>query len=203
MNIKYFAMTALTAAVLATPVWAEDAPAKAPGNPKIIVIDVQKIMTQSDAAKSVRSQVEGLRKGVQDDVSKQESALKSDQDNLIKQQGKLSQDEFNKQRQAFEQKVASTRKNVDGKVASLDRGVNKASGQIEQELQKLLFDMAKDKGAGLVLPKQAILVAETSMDFTDEALAELNKRLPRVDVKLEAAPAAADKSAPKADNKKK
>ena len=203
MNIKYFAMTALTAAALATPVWAEDAAAKAPGNPKIIVIDVQKIMTQSDAAKSVRSQVEGLRKGVQDDVSKQESALKSDQDNLIKQQGKLSQDEFNKQRQAFEQKVASTRKSVDGKVASLDRGVNKASGQIEQELQKLLFDMAKDKGAGLVLPKQAILVAETSMDFTDEALAELNKRLPRVDVKLEAAPAAADKSAPKADSKKK
>lgn len=181
----------LMALVLGTPAFAADAakPAAADGpqakTPVVIVVDVNKIMTESAAAKSVQDQVATLRKTLKADVDQKESNLRAEDEKLSKERGTLSADDFAKKGQAFQDEVAQSRKDLDGRVAALDKAVNVAMGKIEKQLQDILFDIAKEQHANLVLPKAAILVAESSMDFTDQAMAKINAKLPSVKVDVQ------------------
>jgi Skp family chaperone for outer membrane proteins len=164
------------------------APAKSQAKtPVVIVIDVNRIMTESAAAKSVQSQVADLRKSLKAEVDAKESSLRSQDEALAQQHDKLSADDFKKKSLGFQQDVMKSRQDVDGRIAALDKAVNVAMGKIEAQLQQILFDMAKEQGANLVLPKAAILVAETSMDMTDQAMARINAKLPSVKVEVGAA----------------
>lgn len=159
--------------------------------PVVIVVDVNKIMTESAAAKSIQSQVSSMRKTLKDDVDKKEAGLRAQDEKLSKDRANLSADDFEKKRRSFEEEVMSSRKDLDKRVATLDRSVAVAMGKVEKELQTILFDIAKEQKANLVLPKAAILVAETTMDFTDQAMSKINAKLPSVKVEsASAAPAA-------------
>lgn len=195
MKMKFIKLAALSMLLAASPSFAEEA--KEAKTPKVIVIDVQRIMADSDAAKNIRSQVEGYRKDIQADASKKETALRAEDQEIAKQQGKISQEEFTKKAKAFQEKFEGARKEVAERERNLGNAVNVASDKIEKELQKILFDLAKEKGATLVIPKQAVLVAENAMDFTDQVLEQLNKNLSKVPVTVEKStpPAAAEKPA--------
>ncbi len=194
---KIIALAVLATFTISGAAYAQEA--KAPSQaktPVVIVVDVNKIMTESAAAKSIQSQVSSMRKALKDDVDKKEAGLRSQDEKLAKDRTTLSSEEFEKKRRAFEEEVMKSRKDLDSKVGSLDRSVAVAMGKVERELQGILFEIAKDQKANLVLPKAAILVAETSMDFTDQAMAKLNSKLPSVKVDS-SAPAATAKPAPK------
>ncbi len=158
--------------------------------PAVIVIDVNKIMTESAAAKSVRDQVATLRKGLKDEVDKKESTLRSQDEALAKQRSTMSADDFEKKSRSFQEDVMKSRQDVDKRVAGLDKAVGDAMGKIQSQLQSILFEIAKEQNANLVLPKAAILVAETSMDFTDQAMTRINAKLPSVKVEVPGAVAA-------------
>lgn len=188
MKRKVFIFTATMLLAFSMPVMAQDAPAAAAPaksqakSPVVIVVDVTRIMTESAAAKSVQDQVATLRKSLKAEVDQKESALRNQDESLVKERDKLSADEFKKKSIGFQQEVMKSRQDVDSRIAALDKGVNVAMGKIEGQLQQILFDLAKEQGANLVLPKAAILVAETSMDMTDTVMSRINAKLPSVKV---------------------
>jgi Skp family chaperone for outer membrane proteins len=165
--------------------------------PVVIIIDVNKIMTESAAAKSVHDQVGALRKSLKDEVDKKEANLRSEDDALAKQRSTLSADDFEKKSRSFQEDVMKSRQDVDKRVAALDKSVNDAMGKIQTQLQSILFDIAKEQNANLVLPKAAILVAETSMDFTDQAMTRINSKLPSVKVEVPASVSSSSSSSSK------
>ena len=202
-TLSLLAVAAAFSVALPLAVLAADAPAATAAtseaksqakSPLVIVIDVNRIMTESAAAKSVQDQVSTLRKNLKAEVDKKESGLRTQDEALAKQRGTLKADDFEKKSHAFQEDVMKSRQDVDKRVAALDKAVNIAMGKIEKQLQDILFDIAKQQGANLVLPKAAILVAETSMDFTDQAMTQMNSKLPSV--KVEMSDAAAGSAAP-------
>jgi len=189
MKNLYSALAAAAVFFSLSGAMAADAPAAGASKPQaktpvVIVIDVNKIMTESAAAKNVQSQVADLRKSLKAEVDKKESGLRSEDEALAKQRGTLSSDDFAKKSRSFQESVMKSRQDVDARVGALDKAVNMAMGKIEKQLQSILFDIAKEQSANLVLPKAAILVAETSMDFTDEAMTRINSKLPSVKVEV-------------------
>lgn len=198
--MKIAAAAVVATGLLSAPAIAADA-ASAPQakTPVVIVVDVNKIMTESAAAKSIQSQVSSMRKSLKDDVDKKEANLRAQDEKLSKDRASMSADDFEKKRRSFEEEVMNSRKDLDKRVSSLDRSVAVAMGKVEKELQGILFDIAKEQKANLVLPKAAILVAENTMDFTDQAMSKINSKLPSV--KVEAASAPAPAAAKPADKK--
>jgi outer membrane protein len=63
------------------------------------------------------------------------------------------------------------------------------------EITKVASDIAKKKGANLLLNKQAAVFADASYDISDEVLAEVNKGKPASSATSSAAPAPAAKPA--------
>ena len=148
----------------------------------IAVVDIQKIMRDSTAAKSVRTQLESKQKAYQAELKKKETAMQKEEKELSAQRAALSPEAFEKKVNAFRTKATTVQKDVQKKKSALDRGFEKALNDIQKSVNGIITDLAKEKGFDLAIPSGQLLYAEPSMDMTSEVLSRLNKKLPKVSV---------------------
>jgi Skp family chaperone for outer membrane proteins len=166
------------ALLFAVPAQAEEA---APAN-SIAVINIQSIMNDASAAKSVRDQLQKKQKAFQDELKKKEDELKKEDDELVKQRSILAQDAFEKKVRDFKAKATAAQKEVQSKKAQLDHGFEEAVNTIQKTVIGIVADVAKEKKLTLVLPTSQTLYAAPNMDITAETLKRLNSKLPNVTV---------------------
>lgn len=181
--MKKLASIIITAAVLVA------APAMAEGDP-IAVVNIQKLMNESGAAKSVREQLENKQKSFQADITKKEEQLKKEDQELGKQKGVLSKEAFEEKAHEFRKKVTDVQKEVQSKKAMLDTGANRSWAQIQKAVTEIVAELSKEKGFSVALPTETptsqILFADSRLDITEEVLTRLNKKLPKIDVQFDA-----------------
>lgn len=179
--------TLLTTATLAfaQPVFAEDS--KQP----IAVVNIQQVMKDSTAAKTVREQLESKQKSFQADITKKEEALQKEDKELGKQKTVLKKEAFEEKARAFRTKATDMQKDVQSKKALLDSAFERSLNDIQKVVTEIISDISKEKGFVIAVPTSQILYADTKLDISTEVLERLNKKLPKLDVKFEAP--AADK----------
>lgn len=176
--------------LLASPVLA-DMPA-----PKIAVVNIQGIMRDATAAKSVRDQMQAKQKAYQGELTKKQDDLQKQEQELSKQRGVLAKDAFEAKVKDFRTQATNAQKDVEAKKTTLDTAFENAIAQIQKAVEGIIADLAKEKGFTLAVPTSQLLFADPSLDISAEVLQRLNSQLPKVDVKF-SAPAA-----PKKDEKK-
>lgn len=207
---KKLLIAAAMTLVISAPVLAADeaaAPAAAPAatamaSSRIAVVNIQEIMRDSTAAKSVREQLEAKQKSYQSEIGKKEEALQKEDQELAKQRTTLSKEAFEKKVSAFREKAAATQKEVASKKAAWDNAYENSLGQIQKTVTEIISDLAKQKGFVATFPTSQMLYADDSLDISKEVLAKLNERLPSVDVKFEA-PSASSSDSGSSSSKKK
>ncbi len=172
------------------------ASAQAQAASNIAVVNIQGIMRDSTAAKSIRDQMEAKQKAYQSDLQKKEESLQKEDAELRKQKSVLSKEALEEKAKAFNSKATDLQKEVAGKKAALDGAFERSLNEIQKSVTDIIAEMAKEKGFSIAIPTSQILYADTSMDISADVLKRLNERLPRVDVKFDAP------AAPK-DSKKK
>ena len=154
--------------------------------PIIAVVNIQQIMKDSTAAKTVREQLENKQKSFQADISKKEESLKKEDQELVKQKSVLSKDAFEKKVNEFRVKATNVQKDVQTKKGLLDNAFEHSLNDIQKVVTDIIADLSKEKGFTIAVPTSQILYADKSLDISDEVLARLNKKLPKLDVKFEA-----------------
>jgi Skp family chaperone for outer membrane proteins len=97
-----FALLAASCLQLSTPAFAEDAKPV-----KIAAINIQQIMNDSTAAKSVREQLENKQKTFQAEITKKEESLQKEDQELAKQKSVLAKDAFEKKALEFRKESTS------------------------------------------------------------------------------------------------
>lgn len=167
------------------PAFAEDAKPAAV-TPSIAVVNIQEIMKDSTAAKSVREQLEAKQKDFQAEITKKEEDLKKEDQELGKQKSVLSKEAFEKKATEFRKKAAEMQKEVQSKKALLDSGFENALNDIQKSVSDVISELAKEKGFNVAIPSSQILYSDPKMDISKEVLDRLNKKLPKVTVKFEA-----------------
>lgn len=174
-------LVAMALIACATPAFAQQKPT---GPLVVAIVDVQKILEDSKAAKTVQAALDKQRSSYQADISKQENALRAADQDLVRQRGTLSADAFDKKRQDLEQQAASLRRDVQTKRQQLDRMFQTSMDQIRTSLLQVIDEIAAERGATLVLSKTNVLLAANDYDITTEALKRLNVKLPTVSVEV-------------------
>jgi Skp family chaperone for outer membrane proteins len=102
----------------------------------------------------------------------------------------LAPDVRNKKIQAFQTKAQNAQASIQRKAAMIDGGVQQAQGQLSQALAPILQQVMKERGANLVVLKQAILIADTNaFDITGDVITRLNAKVPAVKVSMVSVPA--------------
>ena len=206
-SVKSLALAATVALLAGTALAAEDkAPAAGGGSliasTRIAVVNIQGVMRDATAAKSVREQLEAKQKTYQSELSKREESLQKEDQELAKLRTTLSKEAFEAKVKEFREKTTSTQKEVASKKATLDNAFENSLAQIQKITTDIISEISKEKGFVVALPSSQILYADSALDISSEVLSRLNQRLPRIDVKFET-PSGASESPKEGKSSKK
>ncbi len=150
--------------------------------PTIAVMDVQGIIRQSAAAKSVRPQARKLRTIFQKGVRRQQDELRKSEQKLAQQRSILSPEAYAKKRRDFETRARQTQRDVQERKQTLERAFGAAMEKVRRSLVIVAQELAKQHKINIVLPKSVVFLSLTSLDLSKQALARLDKLLPSVKV---------------------
>ena len=177
--------TSLVLIVLGALAWLQPWPDRGAAAQKLpatvaAVIDYQRVLREAAAARSIRDQIEARRKTYQEEISREEQRLHEADKAFAKQRSVLSQEAFAEKRREFEQDVAEVQRLVQERRRELDRLSGAALDEVKQVLIEIVTSLAEKRGFNLVLPTSELLFFARALDITEEVLAELDAKLPEV-----------------------
>ncbi|CCG06780.1 OmpH family outer membrane protein [Pararhodospirillum photometricum] len=153
---------------------AEDFP-----NSTVGVIDVQKILADSAAAKQARAERDKYLATYQAQAQKEEKALHDAQAALARETDQGSES-FKKKRQDFEKKVGAFQVRFTTLRQNLDRAMAQSLGEIQDMVIRVSDQVASERSVNLVLYKTQVLLFDPRMNMTDEVLKRVDTNLPKV-----------------------
>lgn len=160
-------------ALLAPPVQAQEAAA-----PVFAIIDVQRVLRESTAVKSLTQVIGAQRDKYQDEIREKEDALRTADKELARQRTILAANVFAEKRRELEQKVAGLQREVKERKRGLDQLFAKGMSQVRAELANVATEIAEEQGLDLVLSKASVVLVKPKFELTDDVLERLNERLP-------------------------
>lgn len=148
--------------------------------PIIGVIDLQRVLREALAARSVRSQRETYVTRYQDEAARVEQDLRAADQELARLRSSLSADELAVKRREFQQAVASSQRDVQMRRRNLERAFGAAMSEVQQATIRIADEVASERGVNVILYRSQVFLFDNAMDLTDEILTVLNDRLPTV-----------------------
>ena len=164
--------------VTAAPVGAQDG--ELDRNPRLGVVDLQRIMRDSTAAGKVRGEIEAQQTAYREQISARENELREQQAELERQRTILSAEAFAAREVEFSQKVEALQREVAERNRQLEESLAYGMQQIQVAALKIIARQADEMSLGLVLDKSQLLLVTKGLEFSDRALEALNAELPSV-----------------------
>ncbi len=152
--------------------------------PVVAIVDVQRILQESLAAKSVQQQLEAQRAKFQTEISGEEVELRKAEQELAKSRESVTPDIYADREQQLRQRFLGVEKHVQARRKALDQAFTDSMNVVRKNLLDIVGAIAHEHGANLVIVKQQALWSDKKMDITDEVLARLNKAVVQVPVKV-------------------
>jgi Skp family chaperone for outer membrane proteins len=189
VRFKSFAGVALFGfAALSTVAYAQSAPAPAaaaPGPtltaPSVAIVDVQRVLGESAAGKSIQAQLETEGRKIRDQITKLDDELKNGENELKRQRSVMSADAFNEQAQALQRRQAEAQRIVQDRRDAFTKGQNDAVNVVGDNIRDIVQQLAAERHIGMVLRKEVVMsIADKNMDVTDDVIHRLNEKLPSV-----------------------
>src|SRR4029079_2533205 len=139
------------------PAAAAGAAAAGPPVPRVIVIDRNFIMQRSSAGKDMVAQTQNLSKQAETQFRTEEQQLQSEAAQLQQQLAILAADVRDKREKDFIAKQQGFQSRVQQRQQEIQAVFNKAAGQLEVALEPILQAIMKERGANMVLDRQAVI----------------------------------------------
>lgn len=146
----------------------------------VAVLDVQQVLRESSAAKAIQAELDRQRETYQAELAQQENELRVADQQLAADRPSLSQEAFMERREAIEDQVARLRRNIETRKDQLEAMFGRGMTQVRQALLEVAAEVARERGATLVLSKSQVVLASNAFDITDEVMQKLNAKLPEV-----------------------
>ena len=149
---------------------------------KIVYLNVDKIMQQSIAGKSIIKQLENLYNKNLEKFKKNDEILKNKEKKIIAQKNILSQEDFQKELTSLRKEIINFQKE---QVKARDN-INKlrigATNKLISQLSPILQEYAKKNSVSLILQKKNIIMGKKEIEITDEILEITNKEIKNIKI---------------------
>jgi len=138
------------------------------------VLNVTKLMSESDAAKSLKEQLDVEKSALLSENSEQEKKLTEERKKL--------KDAPEAEIKAFYAKVAKLKDKAQAKKAALDDRSGRALLKIRDAILKASKKVMDANGYDAVFAQQSVVLLKGDINITAEVLELLNKELPKVEL---------------------
>lgn len=146
--------------------------------PVIGVLDQQRVMAESTAARSVTSQKDKFQDIYQASTAEEENRLRLLDDQLSAQRGTLSPEAFNTRMTDFQNQVNEFQKLVQTKRRNLERAYAQAMTDVQGAVVRVTDEVAAERGMNIVIYRSQVFLFDPKMDITEEVIARLNRVFP-------------------------
>lgn len=164
---------------------------------KVLVVDSQRIVSESEVGKHVKRQIEAIGKTMSSELKSTASPLQTTGQSLNAElQGKTpaeqkaaiqSRPDLQKKYVEFLQTENTVKQQAQVKKYEMAVTEQKAKIQIATKMQEIIEAIAKERGADVVLDKSTIIYGDP-VDITDAVMSRLNSQMTRISVVRERAP---------------
>ncbi|HUO02851.1 MAG TPA: OmpH family outer membrane protein [Rhizomicrobium sp.] len=160
---------------------------------KILLIDRQAILRFSKVGQDIARQIDAYGNQAKAEIAGQQRALQAEAQKLQQDVAILSPDAKAKKVADFDAKQNGLQAAAQKKEQMIQGGFLKAQQTVAQKLEPILQSIMQQRGANLILDKQAVVFASpqavSAFDITMPAIEQLNQQLPSLKVEMVAPPA--------------
>lgn len=164
---------------------------------KVLVVDTQRVLAESEVGKHVQRQIESIRKTMASEITAVTSPAKNSQAALqaeLKGKSQAELIETLKARPDLQKKlneVQASQQNAtrEAKIKEYELGQTgqKALNQVSAKIGEIIVSIAKERSADVVLDRSSVIYG-APVDITDVVLSRLNTQMTRVSVVRERLP---------------
>ena len=151
-------------------------------NEKIVYLDVEKIMQESVAGKSIISKLKKKRESSISQFKKKEKDIIDKEKKLIAQKNVLNKDEFQKKLKDLRNEISKYQKDRN-KVANEIATIRvKASKRLISKLTPILEEYSKKNSIKIIIQKKHIVMGKKEDDITNEILDLVNQKITNIKI---------------------
>ena len=149
------------------------------------VVDVQKLLSESDAALDIQRQIHENRNRFLEEVSTQEQTLRAMEKQLSEEHSTLPTEEFAKKKEAFEKQFVETRRLAQKRKKALDDAAAAAMASLTGHMNAAVKEVSAERGFTIVLSRQQVVMADDTIDISGDVLEKLNKAVSQIALVIE------------------
>ena len=151
-------------------------------NEKIAYLDIDFIVSNSLAGKSIAEQVQNNRKIKLEKFNKIERELKNEENEIMTQRNILSKEEFEKKINILKKKIDDYRKEKKNEVDKLNNQRYKLTKNLLDKLNPLLANYSSENSLFMIIDKKSIVIGKKELDITEDILKLLNETIKKVEL---------------------
>ena len=152
-------------------------------NDTIFYIDMQFVMNNSLAGKSIINKLNKKTKTNQTKFTKIEEVLKKEETEIVSQKNILEKDKYNNKVKNFKDKVSKYQLERKKTLNEISDKKIKAQGVLANSLTPILAEYAKKNSINFILRKESIIIGKSALDLTQIILKLLDEKIK--DIKLD------------------
>ena len=150
---------------------------------KIVYVDIDKIINESDVGKDITRQLEDLNNKNIKKFKEKEKTLENEEKKIIKQKNILAKEEFEKKVILLQKNVRNFKKEINTSRINLDKKRLEATAKILNVLNPILSEYSVKNSISLIMQKKNIVIGKSDLDKTSEILKLVNAKIKSVKVK--------------------
>ena len=151
-------------------------------NDKIAYIDIDYIVKNSLAGKSIAEIIEKNNQINLKKFNDIETKLKSEEKEIIAQRNILNDEEFQKKINILKEKINDYRNQKKNEINNLNNQRFELTKKLLDELNPLLANYSTEKSLAMIVDKKSIVIGKKNLDITNDILKQLNNTLKNVEV---------------------
>ena len=146
----------------------------------IVYIDLNKIMSNSIAGKSITSQLENNHKKNISKFKNIEEELKKEEAEIISQKNVITKEEFEKKIIDLRDKANKFRKERNNNMNNLNNQRLEATSKMITLVRPILSEFSDKNSISLILDKKNIIIGKTLLDITNDILKIIDEKIGKI-----------------------
>jgi len=151
-------------------------------NNNIYFIDIDFIMNNSLAGKSIIKELNEINKSSQNKFKKIEKNLLDEEKKIISKKNILSKQEYLKEAELFKKKVEDYKLSRNKKINDISVMKNNSQKKLTEILTPILAEYAKKNSISYIIPKQNIIIGKSELDLTKAIIEILNSKIKKINL---------------------
>ena len=149
---------------------------------KTVYIDIDMIMKNSLAGKSISKQLEKINKSNLINFKKSEDDLRSEEKQIVSQKNVLSETEYSKKVSLLRKKISDYNENKKKIINNLNKKQITAQASLINSLTPILADYSKENLITMIISKKNIIMGKNELDITKDILKIVDNKIKKIDL---------------------